>query len=492
MTSYDEAIELAKRRGFFWPSFSIYGGQSGFYDYGPLGVLLKDNIVRVWRDEYLRSGAIFIDTPNLSPEMVFRASGHLEKFSDLAARCLKCGSKYKLESLLKKAGIREIPTTVKQAQDLLETQSIRCEKCGSEIREIYDFNLMFSLEKNEKEVSRLYLRPETAQGIFINFRLLNNYFRGKLPMAVGQLGKGFRNEISPRNALIRLREFYQGEVEVFYDPEKPEFDEIPDFQETTFVPEDHTERRITVREANKTGLIKNPVLAYFVFKTQKILLDVGLDENFIRFRQHEKNELAHYSSDCWDAEAKLEDEWVEVVGISDRDSYDLKRHAEYSGENMLVSDGDRKFVPSVIEPSFGIDRTVISVIMSSLYVRENGFKVLKLNSKVAPFLASVLPLQKKDGIDTFTKTLFLELLAGESRIQYDDSGSIGKRYARQDEIGTPYCITVDYESREDHRVTVRERDSTKQVRIGIEELKQNVRQLANYLDSLFSVPTQQD
>ncbi|MCL4359068.1 MAG: glycine--tRNA ligase [Candidatus Thermoplasmatota archaeon] len=486
MTTYEEAIELAKRRGFFWPSFSIYGGQSGFYDYGPLGVLLRENIVKVWRDEYLRSGAIFIDTPNLSPEMVFRASGHLEKFSDLAARCSKCGSRYKLESLLGKAGIADIPADVKQADNLLENISIKCEKCGAEIKEVYNFNLMFALEKNEKEASRLYLRPETAQGIFINFRLLNNYFRGKLPMAVGQLGKGFRNEISPRNALIRLREFYQGEVEVFYDPEKPGFADIPVFEETTFLPMDHKEKRMTVREASSSGLIRNPVLAHFVFRTQKILWSIGLGDGVIRFRQHEKNELAHYSSDCWDAEAKLEDEWVEIVGISDRATYDLKRHAEFSGENMVITDGDRKFIPSVVEPSFGIDRTVLSIIMTSLYTRENGSKVLGFNTSIAPYIASVLPLQKKDGVDALAKDIYSSILEAESRIQYDESGSIGRRYARQDEVGTPYCITVDYESLEDRSVTVRERDSTKQVRIGSDSLKQNSGHLDAYLDSLFA------
>lgn len=472
MNHYEEVVELSKRRGFFWPSFSIYGGVSGFYDYGPVGVLLKDNIVSAWKKAYLREGAIFIDTPNLSPESVFRASGHLEKFADLAVQCPKCKTKFKLETLLKEKGIEKTPENVNKADEMIKSLSIHCSVCDTPIDGAYNFSLMFKMEKNNSEES-LYLRPETAQGIFINFKALSNNFRGRLPMAVAQLGKAFRNEISPRQGLIRMRELNLGEVQVFIDPDRQEWKEVNEGPEVIFQPNDSESLTMPVKKANDSGLIKNKALAYFINKTLLLLLEVGIPGDMIRFRQHRPDERAHYSSDCWDAEIQLDGDWIETVGVSHRGQYDLTRHQEFSKDSMSINLDGKSVIPAVIEPSHGIDRMVMAVLTQSYYKRESGFKVLRLLPDIAPFHAAVFPLQRRDGLPELAREICDSLTVNDPYIIYDETGSIGKRYARQDEIGTPYCITVDYQTKEDGTVTVRERDSTKQIRVAVRSLTEN-------------------
>ena len=469
MSSFEEIIELAKRRGFFWQSFSIYGGLNGFYDYAPLGSLLKDNIISVWKRFYMDAGAIFIDSPVVTPESVLKASGHLDKFADIASECPKCHGKYKLESLVEKLGIKNPPSTLDGYLEVLRENDVKCTVCGTRLIDAYQFNLMFRVTNNS-EAFDLYLRPETAQGIMINFKLLNNFYRGKLPMAVAQVGKSFRNEISPRQGLIRMREFNQGEVEVFFDPENEEWGEIPEGDKFTLVPNSGEEISASVKEAHRSGLVKNGGLAYFMNLTALILKRSGVDGRRLRFRQHRKNELAHYSSDCWDAEVLIDQDWIEAVGISDRGDYDLTRHQEFSGENMSVTVDGRTFIPRVVEPAAGFDRILTAVLFHSFYTRENGNKVLGLACDVSPYCACVLPLMKKDGISEKARDLHLRLTSHNQSVAYDESGSIGRRYARQDEIGTPYCITVDYQTLEDDTVTIRERDSTKQIRMRIDDL----------------------
>lgn len=469
MSVYDDVVELSKRRGIFWPAFSIYGGQAGFYDYGPIGVLLKDNIVGAWKRSYLQEDAIFVDSPNVTPSAVLRASGHLEKFADLAAMCQKCKTRFKLETLLKGGSVHDIPKTEEEAAVILRNNVIKCLNCGNRIESSYSADLMFRVEAGQND-GPSYLRPETAQGMFVNFKLLNSYYRGKLPMAVAQLGKGFRNEISPRQSLVRLREFYQGEVEVFFKDRESYWKEIPEGRKVTFSPSGKEEVTMTVREANESGLIKDKALSYFMNKTLELLLQIGLSMDALRFRQHDPDELAHYSSDCWDAEAMIDGDWVEVVGISDRGTYDLERHQKYSGENMAVTIEGEQYLPRVVEPAHGIDRILMSLLIHSFYKRENGFKVLGLPPYIAPYHAAVLPLMKKDGLKEYAAELYEKINAFDPAVVYDETGTIGKRYARQDEIGTPYCITVDYQTLEDHTVTVRFRDSTDQTRVKVNDL----------------------
>lgn len=465
MTRFEEVLELAKRRGFFWPSFSIYGGISGFMDYGPLGTMLKDNVIRIWKENYLKLGAVQIDTPNITPEPVFRASGHIERFSDIAARCSKCGYKSKLESLLPEG--TGLPGNIEEAREIVSGNKIICPVCGTRITDVYDFNLMFRL--NSGDVANLYLRPETAQGIFVNFKLLLNQNRGKIPMITAQLGKGFRNEISPRQGLIRMREIYMGEIEAFLDPENRNFQISDDGEIISFLPNDLRSRSMTISGAIDNALIKNDH-AFFLLQTYKILRSCGISHESIRFRQHRKDELSHYSSDCWDAEVSMDGEWIETVGIADRGVYDLSRHQEFSGEKMTVKSGDREFIPKVIEPAYGIDRITFFILYDSYYKRDNGFKVLRLAPDVAPYHAAFFPLQNKDGVNDLALKIYEKVREIDPYVVYDDAGSIGKRYARQDEIGTPYCIVFDYQSMEDGTVTIRERDSTKQIRINYSDL----------------------
>ena len=470
MTGFEDIMELAKRRGFFWQSFSLYGGINGFYDYAPLGSLLKDNIISVWKRIYMDAGAIFIDTPVVTPETVLKASGHLDKFADIASECPKCHAKYKLESLVEKYGVSNPPSTVEEFMEVLNNADIKCTVCGTRLDSAYEFNLMFRVTNNS-EAYNLYLRPETAQGIMVNFKLLSNFYRGKLPMAVAQVGKSFRNEISPRQGLIRMREFNQGEVEVFFDPEHEEYGDIPEGEKFTLVPNNGPEIKMSMLDAFKSGIIRNSALAYFANLTARMLVKVGVDRERLRFRQHRKNELAHYSSDCWDAEVLIDNDWIEAVGISDRGDYDLRRHQEFSGENMSVTVDDRTFIPKIVEPAAGFDRILTAVLFHSFYTRENGNRVLGLPCEVTPYSACVLPLMKKDGISEKARELHLKLMKHNQSVTYDESGSIGRRYARQDEIGTPYCITVDYQTLEDETVTLRERDSTKQIRMRIDDIR---------------------
>lgn len=408
-----------------------------------------------------------IDTPVIVPESVFRTSGHIEKFLDLATECPKCRNREKLETVMKAAGSDLVIKSGEEAARFLQENTVKCIKCGTRITSAFESKQMFKIPEQVSS-GNLYLRPETAQGIFVNFKLLNTVFRGKLPMAVAQLGKGFRNEISPRQSLLRMKELNMGEVEVFVIPEEKYWKDLPDGEVISLVPKSGPEIASNVKAAKEKGVISSNAMAYFINKTYRILKAIGLKPDDIRFRQQHDDELAHYSVDSWDAEARIDDSWVEVVGIADRN--DLKKHQDATGESMSVKVGEKDIIPSVIEPAYGIDRMVLSLLIHSYYIRENGFKVLRLPENVAPYHAAVLPLVNKDGLDTLAKETHEKLLQKDAYIYFDQSGSIGKRYARQDEIGTPYCITFDHDSTTEKTVTVRERDSTKQVRISIESL----------------------
>ncbi len=467
MNVYEQVIELAKRRGFFWPSYSIYGGESGFYDYGPLGVMLKDNVIKAWKEAYIAEGGIMIDTPVIVPESVFRTSGHIEKFSDLATECPKCHNREKLETVMKAAGSDLVLKSEDEADKFLQDNTVKCVKCGTRITKAFESKQMFKIPEQVSS-GNLYLRPETAQGIFVNFKLLNTVFRGKLPMAVAQLGKGFRNEISPRQSLLRMKELNMGEVEVFVIPEKKFWKDLSPGEQIKFAPKNGPEVVSDVKNAFEKGIISSNAMAYFINKTYNILKSIGLHHGNIRFRQQHDDELAHYSVDSWDAEALLDDSWVEVVGIADRN--DLKKHQDATGESMSVKVDDRDVIPSIIEPAYGIDRMALSLLMHSFYTRENGFKVLRLPERVAPYHAAILPLVNKDGLDGLARELHEKILELDPYVYFDQSGSIGKRYARQDEIGTPYCITLDQDTIKEKTVTVRERDTTKQARISMDSL----------------------
>ncbi len=544
MMGAQEVIELSKRRGIFWPSFEIYGGLSGFYDYGPIGSLIKDNIIAVWKNIFINiEGMAPIDSPNITISNVFEASGHTKVFSDYITYCKNCGEAYRVDELIKKKmpdfEFKSYEDMVKKMRDL----DLKCEKCGGELTDPESFNLMFSTKVGPGNGKLSYLRPETAQGIFVNFLNYFRYFRESLPFGVVQVGKGFRNEIAPRQGLIRLREFNMAEAEVFFNPNNIQWPEniknVMDL-EVKLLPNTGGEVILKLRDALKNGIIKQQPIAYFIGLSYLFLKNIGMDGKRIRFRQHHKEELAHYSNDCWDCEINTSYGWIEVIGIADRNQYDLKMHSKYSGEDMEVKvQGEKRIVkkkvyepkeeyfknlfgekwkiametmkkmeieenpvvfgkeipeeaysikeieitvdyekvlPWVIEPSFGIDRIFFSLLEHNLYKRkENNYNVLKLKPHIAPFKVAVFPLMVKDNLDSIAHDIYENLKNNGISCYYDDSGSIGKRYARADEIGVPYCITVDYQTLKDKTVTIRERDSTDQERIHIDDILQKIR-----------------
>ena len=535
---YDKIMMVAKRRGFIYPSFEIYGGIAGFYDYGPLGSQLKNNVENLWRRFYLlQDHCVEISTPTITLYEVLKASGHVEEFTDLTVDCARCKRSYKIEDIIKKG--QSINQAVKENQ-------IICPTCKSELHDAHPVNLMFSTTIGIGEGRKAFLRPETAQGIFTNFHLLYQYHRKKLPFGVVQIGRGYRNEISPRQGTLRQREFSMAEAEVFFDPKDkthPYFETIK--EKELFLFDNEKELRVSVADAVKKKIINNQALAYYVYLTQEFLFTAGVDPKKFRFRKHAANELAHYATECWDAELYSERfGWVECVGIADRSAYDLNAHIESSSVDMyalrafeqprevqvkkvvpkmnvlgprfggkagkikeqleqldaatikkitVTVDGEQidipkecyeiaevkekqsgeKFIPHVIEPSYGIDR-VLYFLLEHNYVegkkKDEEYTILKLNPKVAPIKTGVFPLIGDENLIRIATTLDDDLRKTGISTFYDESGTIGRRYARMDEIGTPFCITIDHDTVHDHQVTVRDRDTTKQERIKIEDI----------------------
>ncbi|MGD9962671.1 MAG: glycine--tRNA ligase [Thermoplasmata archaeon] len=540
-----EILSLCKRRGFLWPSFDIYGGMAGMYDFGPLGVALKNNIENHWRCLYvLQEGFVELMCPLVSPEPVFKASGHLDTFSDMYVECTRCGETYRADHLAK--DLHENPATLGEGElgQLLRENGVKCPSCRGELTDPRRFNLMFKTMVGAGKAKPGYLRPETAQGMFVNFQQVYRLGREKLPVGAVQVGTSFRNEISPRQGLVRLREFHQMEAELFVDPDDktwPRFDSVKG-ERLLLVANTGETKELTLEQAVSDGVIVNEVLAYFMWLTYRFALDVGLDPARMRFRQHERTEMAHYASDCWDLEAELGYGWVELVGVADRGCYDLGAHIKHSGADLTAFQrfdepkevereavkvkfdvmgkmfkGDtkavadelsklpveslkgagsvevhvggktfqvpsecfevsmrkekvtgRKFVPHVIEPAYGVDR-ILYAVLEHAYSKSSkdgdDYITLRLNGLVAPFKAGVFPLMARDGLDDIASAIHASLSAAGMHTYYDDAGSIGRRYARMDEVGTPCCITVDYQSKDDGTVTVRERDTSEQRRV---------------------------
>lgn len=530
---YDKIMMVAKRRGFIYPSFEIYGGIAGFYDYGPLGSQLKNNVENLWRRFFLlQDNCIEINTPTITLYEVLKASGHVEEFTDLTVDCSRCKRSYKVEDIIEKGA------SVEQA---VEENKIICPTCKAHLQDAHPVNLMFSTTIGVGEGRKAFLRPETAQGIFTNFHLLYQYSRKKLPFGVVQIGKGYRNEISPRQGTLRQREFSMAEAEVFFDPQDkthPYFDTIK--HKELFLFDNEKKWNVTVADAVKTKIINNQALAYYMYLTQEFLFTAGVDPKKFRFRKHGADELAHYATECWDAELFSERfGWVECVGIADRSAYDLNAHIQSSTVDMyalrafdqpreiimkkvvpkmnmlgprfggkagkikeqleqmdaasaknvsVTIDGEsidipkecydvvevrekqsgEKFVPHVIEPSYGIDR-VLYFLLEHNYTeekkKEEDYTVLKLNPLVAPIKVGVFPLIGNDSLIAIAKDIDGSLRKEGIATFYDESGTIGRRYARMDEIGTPFCVTIDHDSLTDDQITVRNRDTTKQERI---------------------------
>lgn len=477
MVTLEQITDLCVRRGFFYPSGKIYGGLSGFYDYGPIGVDLMRNILNDWwwffvekrEDVYGLHGSI------ITHPRVWEASGHVESFIDYIVTCKKCGAEYRADHLLEDQGIRVTEYSVENLRRLIAEHNVKCPSCGGELTEPRTFNLMFATTLGPKKDPpfTVYLRPETAQLIFANFKNIVFSMGATLPFGIAQYGKAFRNEISPRNFLFRLREFIQMEIEYFINPRKlndcPYFNEVKNIEINLLTAEDQeggidTTRKISIGEAVEKGLIGSQWHAYWIAESLKWLWRIGLSPERLRVREHVKTELAHYAVQTFDVEYYFPYMgWKEIEGISNRSNYDLKRHQEFSGETLHVIDDNEKVIPYVIEPSFGLERIILAVLTES-YVREKNRTYLKLKPRLAPYKAAVFPLVKRDNIDVVARSIYEELRE-HIRIYYEEDGSIGKRYAKADEIGVPFCITVDGQSLQDNTVTVRYRDTKIQERI---------------------------
>jgi len=440
-----EIVALCKRRGLIYPGSEIYGGLANTWDYGPYGVLLKNNVKQVWWKEMVmkRSDIVGLDSGILMNPKVWEASGHVTSFTDPMVDCTKCKKRFKGDDITSKV----------------------CPECGGGLTDARQFNLMFQTHIGPvtDEKSTAYLRPETAQGIFVNFKNVLDSTRVKLPFGIAQIGKAFRNEITPGNFTFRTLEFEQFELEYFVYPETAD----------KFFTDWADER-----------------LRWYV--------DLGLDSAKVHLKAHDKKDLAHYARAVTDVEYKFPFGWSELEGIANRGDYDLTQHAESSGENLDYTDDEGKKVkPYVIEPSGGVDRATLAFLIDA-YSKEqvgtienkksanqqmssdggdtlNERVVLKLDPRLAPIKVAILPLVKKEPVMGRAKEIY-ENLKGKWFVEYDESGTVGKRYRRQDEIGTPYCITVDFEGLESEpqTVTIRDRDTMEQKRIRIEEIEERI------------------
>ncbi|TKX78912.1 glycine--tRNA ligase [Halorubrum sp. SD626R] len=561
----DDLVELAKRRGFFFGSNGAYGGTAGFYTFGPQGAALKRNLEDAWRDRFtIREGNREIEAPTVMPEAVFEASGHLEGFDDMLVECPECGESHRADHLVEDATDIEDAEALpgEEVAALIADNGIACPACGTELagQPVEAFNLMFATDIGPGDAQPGYLRPETAQGIFVEFPRLKEYARGNLPFGITQIGPAYRNEISPRGGLLRLREFTQAELEQFIDPEEdePPLDRVRDvevrlYPATEQEAEDGDYLNTTVGEAVDEGVIGSPWVGYYLGVAQEWYERVGVDTDRFRFRQHLAGERAHYAADCWDAESEVDGDWIEIAGFAYRGDYDLSKHDEYGddaftvfrrydepktveratvdpdmsvlgpefggdaaavaealqtlaerdpdafdGETVTVdvngeprevdvdvanfsveevTESGEHITPHVVEPSFGVGRTVQTLLAHAYSEDEvdgESRTYLSLEPEIAPQDAAVFPLVTNDDrLVGLADRVAADLRAAGLAVAYDDSGSIGRRYRRQDEVGTPFCVTVDRDGIEGDgpdTVTVRERDSAAQVRVPADDL----------------------
>ena len=561
MSESERVTELAKRRGFFFQTAEAYGGAAGFYTYGPTGAALKENVQEAWRERFaVQEGHMEIESPTIMPEPVFEASGHLDTFDDMLIECPECGASHRADHLVEDATEMEEAEALdpEAIAGIIAEHDIQCPACGATLADepVGEFNLMFETNIGPGSSSPGYLRPETAQGIFVEFPRLKEYARNQLPFGATQIGPAYRNEISPRKGLVRLREFTQAELELFIDPETddPPLDEVagielPLYTAAAQTDDDRGVETVPVDEAVEAGTIGSAWIGYYLAISRRFYERIGVDLDRFRFRQHLGGERAHYASDCWDAEAEVDGDWIELTGYAYRSDYDLRKHDEYADDDFTVfkpydepveieratvdpdmaalgpeygdeatavaeslealaaedpaafeadtvevAVGDEPvtvprevtgfemttetiqgehLLPHVIEPSFGIDRLLYTVITHAYREDELSGEqrtYLELPAAIAPTFVGVFPLMVRDGLDDRAADLASDLREAGFAVAYDEAGSIGRRYRRQDEVGTPYCLTVDYDTLDDETVTIRDRDTAAQRRVPIDGL----------------------
>lgn len=476
--SYDEIMHLALGRGFIFPSCEIYSDAvAGFWDYGPLGTRLKYRFIDLWRKELVRRDQMLeIDGSQIMSKAVFEASGHLENFVDPIVSCDSCKLSVRVDKLISDNSNDVVPERLseKKYHELLKKHNIKCPKCKKDFGKVSKFNMMFRVGIGDTD-ENAYLRPETCQSIFVDFPRLFKIMRGKLPFSVAQTGKSFRNEISPRQSLMRLREFYQAEIEIFFNASKTDdfekFEEIRNYNLRIMINEKIND--ISCEDAIKKNIIPNKLMVYYLALMQQFFEKAGIDLNKLRFRKLNDDDKAFYAKSAFDLEVKTSLGWIELVACNDRGNYDLMRHSEVSKKDMMVMDENEKVLPNIFELSMGIDRSIYC-IMEHSFVKEKERNILKLNRSLAPIQVGIFPLSKKESIPVIAKKI-QNTLKGEFETFYDESGSIGRRYRRLDEIGTPLGVTVDYDTLKDNTVTLRNRDDMKQIRVNINKLHSIIR-----------------
>ncbi|MFN6991778.1 MAG: glycine--tRNA ligase, partial [Fervidobacterium sp.] len=419
-----------------------------------------------------------IDGSVILPEKVLIASGHVDSFVDPVTQCEKCKSIFRADHLIEeKTGKFVEGKSTKELTEIIKKEKIICPNCKGVLGEVKVFNLMFKTKVGAAGGQTAYLRPESAQNIFTGFQRIFRAVRGKLPLGIAQIGHAFRNEISARQFVVRSREFNQIEIEMFFDPNNPKCYKFNKDKEIILLTREAQKKnekavKIKVGEAVKKKLLPNEWMGYFLAKEFEFYKSLGLSEDVLRFRHMLPEETPHYSGGNFDLEIKFDFGWKETVGNAYRTDHDLKSHSKLSGQDMSVAlDDGSKVLPHVVEPSFGIERSLYA-IMLHCYVedKQRGWNWFKFPVKIAPYIAGIFPLVNKDNLPEKAKEIHNKLKM-KFDVFYDDSGSIGKRYARADEIGTPFGITIDYQTLEDNTITVRERDSTKQTRMKIDELE---------------------
>lgn len=481
MANYEDIVNLALRRSLFYPASEIYSSApAGMYDYGPYGTAIKRKIVDLWRKHLVQGeGMLEIDGALIMPEDVFKASGHLGKFNDPMTQCAKCNLRHRADALLKEHTGKEFKEAMKveELTKALREHKIKCPNCKGELMDVKPFNMTVKVGLGAVTKSDCYLRPETCQTLFLDFARMAKTMRMKLPQGLAQAGKAFRNEISPRQTLMRQVEFSQMEAEVFFDPTKineiERFDEVKNYKVNILLHKGKKVDSITAEELVKKKIVSGKLIAYYLARTQQLYEKYGMPLAKMRFRELGDDERAFYAKEAFDFEVETSLGWMELIANNYRTDYDLKGHAQGSKKELNFTDPNgKKVLPHIWEISIGIDRTFYAVI--ELAYREEMKKekrvYLSLPSNLAPVQIGVFPLaSNKEPLLKKAKAVQKELERYE--VQYDESGSIGKRYARMDEIGCPYGITVDFQTLEDETVTVRERDSTKQERVKISELK---------------------
>ncbi len=479
MLTIGQIATFCKKKGFVYPNSEIYGGLGGFFDYGPLGVELKNNIRAEWWKTFVskREDVVGIDGAIITKKDVWEASGHVASFTDFILECKKCKEKYRADHLIEdETGVSIDSITDEEIKKLIERHKIICPKCKGELGIAQKFNLMFKTNVGpvESEKSLAYLRPETAQLIFTNFKAVAETSRLKLPFGIAQIGKAFRNEISPRDFLFRTREFEQMEIEYFVHPKKlddcPLLKEIENFKINLMTIKDKNHKEVKIKDLIK---ITTKWHAYWLALCYKFFIDLGIKKENLRLREHSKDELAHYASACFDIEYNFPFGWKEIHGNADRKQFDLQQHIKFSKQDLSLFDEETKkrIIPCVAsEPSQGVDRAFLAFLVDAYNEdKKRGNVVLRLYPKLAPVKAAVFPLVNK--LDKQAYKIFREI-KDEFNCIWDRGGSIGRRYARADEKGIPFTITYDFDSSKKKDITIRNRDNTKQIRVKVKDLKE--------------------